>query len=227
MEPGRRISMPYRPALQLASTNGAKLREFSAAAAEMGIRIEPVPGLRDLPACVEDGETFEANARKKALHYAALTPRLVFADDSGLLVDGLGGAPGVYSARFSGSGATDEANNQKLSDELAKMPETWRVPIAAPPFSGFPAHYICVIALAQGDRILAVADGRVDGVIIQTPQGNGGFGYDPYFFYPPWGKTFAQVTARRKFTVSHRGVAFRKFLDELGAIGKKLPVAAP
>lgn len=216
MGPSRsRTAMLDLPPLQLASTNRGKLREFSGAASGMGLKVEPIPGICALPPSVEDGETFEANARKKALHYAAFTPALVFADDSGLSVDALGGAPGVYSARFSGPGATDEANNQKLLNELSTVPEVLSTRIAAPPFSGFPAYYTCVIALAQGDRILAVTDGRVDGVIIQAPRGKGGFGYDPYFFYPPWGKTFAQITVRRKFTASHRGIAFRKLLDKL------------
>ncbi|MGH9397895.1 MAG: non-canonical purine NTP pyrophosphatase [Terriglobia bacterium] len=212
------------PALQLASTNPGKLREFSEAAFAMGYKVAPVPGIKRLPPCVEDGETFEANARKKALHYAAFTNALVFADDSGLMVDALDGAPGVYSARFSGLGATDEANNQKLVQTLARVPENLRIHIAAPPCSGFTAHYECVIALAHNSRILAAVKGRVDGVITEIPRGGGGFGYDPYFLYPPWGKTFAEITARRKFTVSHRGAAFRKLLNELRANPLKTPV---
>lgn len=200
------------PTLQLATTNPGKLREFRLAAKDLAIKIAGVPGFDSVPACVEDGDTFSANARKKALYYSGLTTGLVFADDSGLAVDALAGAPGVYSARFAGPGATDEMNNQKLVRDLAGAPERHRVRIASSPFSGFPGSYVCVIALAESGKILGTVEGRVDGIVIETPRGRGGFGYDPYFFYPPWGKTFAQISARRKFTVSHRGDAFRKLL---------------
>jgi XTP/dITP diphosphohydrolase len=208
--------MPLK--LYLASTNPGKLREFREAALAYGVRVEAVPGIECLPPCVEDGETFSANARKKALHYAARASGLVFADDSGICVDALGGAPGVYSARYAGPGATDEMNNQKLIAELCRKAAgdnrlALRVPIEAPPGTGFPAHYECVIALAQKGQLLGCTEGQVDGVIIETPRGGGGFGYDPYFFYPPFGKTFAEITAKEKFTVSHRGIAFRKLLD--------------
>ncbi|MDE3179786.1 MAG: RdgB/HAM1 family non-canonical purine NTP pyrophosphatase [Acidobacteriota bacterium] len=201
--------------LQLASSNPGKLREFSEAAAEIGARVGQVPGLCNLSPCEEDGETFEANARKKALHFAAYTTGLVFADDSGLCVDALDGAPGVYSARFSGPGATDEMNNRRLIEKLAQLPARVRTRIAAPPFSGFAAHYVCVIALAQGTRILATTEGSVEGVIVDEPRGDNGFGYDPYFFYPQRGKTFAELAAGEKFVVSHRGIAFRKLLATL------------
>lgn len=206
------------PTLQLATSNPGKLREFRLAAKDLGIKISGVPALDSVLACIEDGDTFEANARKKALYYSRFTAGLVFADDSGLTVDALGGAPGVYSARFAGPGATDEMNNQKLVRELAGVAECHRVRIGSSPFTGFPGSYVCVIALAETGKLLGTVEGRVDGVIIETPRGRGGFGYDPYFFYPPLGKTFAQISARTKFTVSHRGDAFRKLLallDEL------------
>lgn len=154
-----------------------------------------------MPACIEDGDTFEANARKKALYYSQFTETPVFADDSGLCVDALGGAPGVFSARFAGLQADDEANNQKLINELAQFPQDKRS-----------AHYICVIALAERGQILTVVEGRADGLIQEQPCGSGGFGYDPYFFYPPLEKTFAQLSVDEKFNVSHRGEAFRKLL---------------
>ncbi|MGH9401928.1 MAG: non-canonical purine NTP pyrophosphatase [Terriglobia bacterium] len=221
--------------LYLASSNRGKLREFREGAAGSNITVEQVPGIEGFPACVEDGATFEANARKKALHYAALTPGLVFADDSGLSVDALGGGPGVYSARFSGPAATDESNNQKLIGELRRLTASQfgasgpaagslRAPVDAPPvkpsgpFRGFPAQpaqYVCVIALAEGGNCLAVTEGRVKGVMVEDPRGDGGFGYDPYFFYPPLLKTFAEISAGEKFAVSHRGIAFRKLLDYL------------
>ena len=154
----------------------------------------------------------------------------VFADDSGLSVDALGGGPGVYSARFSGPSATDESNNQKLIGELRRLAASQpgvsgplTEPVDAPPFKpfgpfrGFPAHYVCVVALAEGGNCLAVTEGQVEGVIVEDPRGNGGFGYDPYFFYPPLLKTFAEISADEKFGVSHRGIAFRKLVDYLSA----------
>jgi XTP/dITP diphosphohydrolase len=189
------------PTIYLASNNPGKLREFEQAARALEIGIELLPGIDNLPACVENGETFEANARKKALHYSRFTASPVFADDSGLCVDALEGSPGVFSARFAGPEADDEANNQKLLSELAKFPQKKRS-----------AHYACVVAMAERGRILTVVEGRADGLIQKRPCGTGGFGYDPYFFYPPLGKTFAQMSIEEKFVVSHRGEAFRKLL---------------
>jgi XTP/dITP diphosphohydrolase len=202
--------------LYLASANPGKLREFRQAAAAREILVEAVPGFDALPACVEDGATFEANARKKALHYAACVEGLVFADDSGICVDALGGAPGIYSARFAGPEADDKANNRKLLDELRRVESEARQrpsPNFATPSRA--AHYVCIIALAERGRILNVVEGRADGVIIESPRGSGGFGYDPYFYFPPLGKTFAELTPEDKFAVSHRGEAFRKLLDSL------------
>ena len=130
----------------------------------------------------------------------------MFSDDSGLCVDALGGAPGVFSARFAGPQASDEANNRKLLADLHSCPGPQRT-----------AHYICVIALAQRGRVLAVTEGRVDGLILEAPRGSGGFGYDPLFFHPPLGKTFAELDPEEKFAVSHRGEAFRKLLNDLTA----------
>jgi XTP/dITP diphosphohydrolase len=232
--------------LYLASSNPGKLREFRTAAAARGIRVEPVPGIESLPACIENGRTFEENARKKALHYSAYVSGPVFADDSGISVDALGGAPGILSARFAGPGATDDQNNRKLLEELRRVetagglaqsealrfggfpvPENRRASLcasqenqASPPrlkeqHSGRAAHYACVITLAHRGRILCVSEGRADGVILDEPRGTGGFGYDPYFFYPPLGKTFAELKPEEKFAVSHRGKAFRQLLDFL------------
>jgi len=209
--------------LYLASSNPGKLREFGAAALARGLRVETLPHFEALPACVEDGMSFEENARKKALHYSADFPGAVFADDSGINVDALGGAPGVFSARFAGPGATDSDNNRKLLEELRRVEDELHLDKASidgsrgvehPPGRRV-AHYVCVIALAQGSRILCLTEGRADGVILDEPRGWGGFGYDPYFFYPPLGKTFAELTAEEKFTVSHRGKAFRQLLELL------------
>ncbi len=205
--------------LYLASANPGKLLEFRDSAQVRGIRVEPVPGFANLPSCVEDGATFEENARKKALHYAAFVEGLVFADDSGICVEALGGAPGVYSARFAGPNADDGANNLKLLAELRRVEgETPGRPSARSATPNRWAHYVCVIALAQSDSIVMVVEGRVDGVIIETPRGTGGFGYDPYFLYPSLQMTFAELTPQEKFAVSHRGAAFRKLLDSLAGL---------
>ena len=240
-------AITLRSPLYLASSNPGKLREFRHAASACGIYVEPLPGIESLPACIEDGRTFEDNARKKALHYSAYVSGPVFGDDSGICVDALGGAPGVLSARFAGPDATDEENNRKLLEELRRatpvaggleqrealrlggflVPENRRVPLCASQgnranaprveeqHSRRAAHYVCVIALAQSGRILCVTEGRADGVILDSPRGTGGFGYDPYFLYPPSGKTFAELRAEEKFAVSHRGEAFRQLLDFL------------
>jgi len=207
--------------LYLASANPGKLREFSAAALDRGILVEPLPRIESLPACIEDGRTFEENARKKALHYSAYVSGTVFADDSGICVDALGGAPSVFSARFAGPGATDDENNRKLLEELRRADEELcraetmiegRSQAEYKPLRRA-AHYVCVIALARGGRILCLTEGRADGVILDEPRGTGGFGYDPYFFYPPLGRTFAELSPDEKFAVSHRGKAFCKLLD--------------
>jgi XTP/dITP diphosphohydrolase len=220
--------------LYLASRNPGKLREFRDAAASRGIRLESVPGIEDIPDCLEDGATFEENARKKALHYSAYVSGPVFADDSGISVDALAGAPGVFSARFAGAQATDEENNRKLIEELRRVEEELRrshlIIEHFYPMEGNgnartatyqplhrTAHYVCIIALAQTGQVLCVTEGRADGVILNEPRGRGGFGYDPYFFFPPSGKTFAELSPEEKFAVSHRGEAFRKLLDVLGS----------
>lgn len=209
--------VPGHLSLFLASSNPGKLREFREAAATQGIAVETLPDFAALPVCVEDGTTFEENARKKAIHYSRNFSGWVFADDSGICVDALGGAPGVYSARFAGPHATDEQNNQRLLVEIDQA-ETWHRTAAATsthqlgPFNRA-AHYICVIALAEAGHVLTTVEGRAEGVIISEPKGTGGFGYDPYFLFPPLGKTFAEILPEEKFAVSHRGEAFRKLLD--------------
>lgn len=207
----RKIDAPYHSSSQvstiyLASTNPGKLREFRQAAGSRGINVELLPGIENLPACVEDGRTFEENARKKAVYYSQSTDSLVFADDSGLCVDALGSGPGVYSARYAGPEADDEANNRKLLADLHGVPTAERT-----------AHYDCVIALARRGEILTVVEGKVEGLIQGQAKGTGGFGYDPYFFYPPLNQTFAELSTEEKFGVSHRGKAFRNLLDALQA----------
>jgi XTP/dITP diphosphohydrolase len=205
--------------LYLASSNPGKLREFRQAAAARGVSVEALPRFDELTACIEDGATFEENARKKAVHYSQNFPGLVFADDSGISVDALDGRPGMHSARFAGRDATDDQNNELLLTELARAETVRRSQDRESPRPdgrvNRSAHYDCVIALAKQGKVLAVVEGRVAGVILEAPRGAGGFGYDPLFFYPPLGKTFAEISPDEKFAVSHRGVAFRMLLDYL------------
>jgi XTP/dITP diphosphohydrolase len=188
--------------LYCATGNAGKLREFRMAALHAPVEIELLAAYKQLPECVEDGATFEENAVKKALHYALHAPGPLFADDSGLEVDALGGAPGVFSARFSGPGATDESNNRLLLEKLGGV-------------SNRAARFVCAIALAEGSRVTGVYRGAVEGFIIDEPRGAGGFGYDPLFFCPAFGCTFGEATAEQKFSLSHRGRALRSMLAEL------------
>lgn len=199
--------------LYIATTNPGKLRDFSAAADAYKLAIVPLPDLKNIPAPIEDGVTFEDNARIKALYYSAFAPsELVIADDSGLEVDALGGEPGVRSARFAddagistpNSTATDERNNLYLLDRLASRRA-----------EKLTARYRCVIAAARDGRILLTTEGSVEGEILAEPCGTGGFGYDPLFYLPELKKTMAEVDLVTKNTLSHRGKAFLKLLEEM------------
>jgi XTP/dITP diphosphohydrolase len=188
--------------LYCATGNAGKLREFRMAALHAPVEIELLAGYKRLPECVEDGATFEENAVKKALHYAPHAAGPLFADDSGLEVDALGGAPGVYSARFSGPGATDESNNRLLLEKLRGV-------------SNRAARFVCAIALVADGRVAGVYRGAVEGLIIDEARGAGGFGYDPLFFCPAFGCTFGEATAEQKLSLSHRGQALRAMLAVL------------
>jgi len=157
-----------------------------------------------LPVFEEDAPTFAENATGKALHYSRLCEELVFADDSGLAVPSLGGAPGVLSARYAGVGASSAERNAKLLRELRG--KTGRVRAA---------YFVCAIALAQHGRAKAIVTARVDGEIMETPRGNRGFGYDPVFYLSALDKGFAEISAEEKNVYSHRGRAFRKLLGFL------------
>jgi XTP/dITP diphosphohydrolase len=215
-----------RARLWFASTSAGKLREFAGAGRACGVMVERMPGIDGLEPCVEDGRTFEENARKKAAYYSSRADGRVFADDSGIAVDALGGAPGIFSARFAGPGATDAANNARLIQELGRAldPETLGTGTAPNPRAA--AHYVCVIALAERGRVIAVTEGRAHGVIVAPPRGSGGFGYDPYFFFPALGRTFAELGAEQKFAVSHRGEAFRKLLDIIRRSSEQIALPA-
>jgi XTP/dITP diphosphohydrolase len=184
--------------LYCATTSSGKLRELRLAASA-GLNIEPLPRLSDISRCEETGATFEENAIQKASYYGAHCNGYLFAEDSGLSVDCLGGAPGVYSARFAGPAATDEENNSLLLERLAGVSD--RV-----------ARYVCVIALTRAGEVLRTFHGEVEGTILEACRGHGGFGYDPLFYYEPFRRTFAEVSQRRKQTVSHRGRALKLML---------------
>jgi XTP/dITP diphosphohydrolase len=188
-----------------ASGNPGKLREFRLAGELLGIDIEPLPELKSIPAPEENGATFEENARLKAEYYSRFAPGAVFADDSGLEVDALGGAPGVLSARYAGPDAADDANNRLLLERLGDDPHRT-------------ARFVCVIALAEAGEVRRTFRGEVEGEILRAPRGPAGFGYDPLFYYPPFACSFGEVDGPRKFAVSHRGSALRALLAWLAAL---------
>ncbi len=185
-----------------ATGNPGKLSEFRLAARLYPVEIEPVPDFKSIPECVEDGATFGENAIKKALHYSPYVTGPLFADDSGLVVEALDGAPGIYSARYSGPGATDESNNRLLLEKMHGV-------------TNRAASFVCLIALVEGRRQRGLYAGRVEGILLDEPRGSAGFGYDPLFYYPPFGCTFGEATEEQKFEVSHRGQAFRSMLAQL------------
>lgn len=185
--------------------NQGKLREFRLAIEHLGegrLSVEPVPRLSSIPPCEETGATFEENAFLKAVYYSRLVPGLLFADDSGLEVRALGGAPGVSSARFAGSGATDEANNRLLLEKLSGVEDRT-------------AQFVCVIALAEAGKAVATFRGVIEGHILHEPRGANGFGYDPLFYHPPFGCTFGEATGEQKLAVSHRGRALAAMVKYL------------
>jgi XTP/dITP diphosphohydrolase len=185
-----------------ATGNAGKLREFQLAGQLLHIDIQPVPDLQSIVAPEETGATFEENATLKAAYYSQFAPGPLFADDSGLEVDALNGAPGVYSARYAGVHATDAENNALLLERLSAD-------------SNRTARFVCVIALAEAGVAGASFRGEVEGAILHEPRGPGGFGYDPLFYYPPFGRSLAEVDETRKFAVSHRGAALRAMLQYL------------
>lgn len=203
MQPTRKI--------YIATTNPGKLRELREAARPCGLEVEPLPGLQSMPPAIEDGLTFEENARIKAEYYSRNAPgALVLAEDSGLEVDQLQGAPGVYSARYAAvlargaathENSDDDANNAALIAQLNRLPP-----------GSHPGRYVCVIALGQDGKAVKTFRGTAEGELIMTPRGTGGFGYDPLFYFPALDQTFAELPLAEKGRHSHRGEAFRRFL---------------
>jgi len=202
--------------LYVATTSAGKLRDFRTAAQAFSVGIEPLPGIEKIAAPEEDGDTFLANAAVKAVYYSRFAPgELVIADDSGLEVDALGGAPGVRSARYAADSGlvdspdandnTDVWNNMLLLQKLAEIPDSLRT-----------ARYHCTLVAARDGEVVQVADGSVEGVILEAPRGTGGFGYDPVFYLPELGKTMAEIDVETKLKHSHRGRAIRKLLNEMG-----------
>lgn len=191
--------------LLLATTNPGKIAEIEACLRALPVRVISLRSLNSPPEVAEDGRTFEENALKKARALAAFSGRVTLADDSGLEVAVLRGAPGIYSARYSGPEADDARNNEKLLRELAGVPQEKR-----------DAKFVCVLALcsplpgAEGEWTFR---GECAGRITFSPQGKNGFGYDPIFFYPPLGKTFGELDREEKGAVSHRAQALRKFRE--------------
>jgi XTP/dITP diphosphohydrolase len=206
----------------VATSNEGKIRDLVGAAAAHDIRIATLPNFASLPSVIEDGLTFEANARKKAEQYSHFSDgELMIADDSGLEVDALKGAPGVRSARYAAdehnalddsANSDDEANNARLLRELHDVPNEYRT-----------GRFVCVIAVARNGHTFATFHGKAEGVILHAPRGSNGFGYDPLFFFPQIEKTFAELTAEEKARYSHRGAAFRQFLEWADHLGDLHP----
>jgi len=199
-----------RRKILIATSNPGKLRDFAGAASVHGIEIAGIPNFSSLPLVVEDGQTFEENARKKAEEYSQYVPgEIVVADDSGLEIDALGGAPGVHSARYAAeqphlaeANTDDGENNLRVLRELNGVPPEKRT-----------GRFVCILAAARDGQTLATFRGVAEGIILDAPRGSNGFGYDPLFYFPQIQKTFAELCAEEKSKFSHRGAAFRQFLE--------------
>jgi XTP/dITP diphosphohydrolase len=185
----------------LASSNPGKLREYRVLAGDSPIEVALLPNFSEIPVFEETAPTFAENSAGKAMHYSRFATGTVLADDSGLVVPALGGAPGVLSARYAGPNASDADRVQKLLREMRELQGEARK-----------ARFVCVTCLAQGGCALAVLSDSAEGFIATEPKGTDGFGYDPVFFFPQLGRTYAEITREEKNQYSHRGKAFRKAL---------------
>lgn len=199
----------------VATRNSGKVSEFAHAFRKVGKEVRSMYDYEGLPDIIEDGLTFADNALIKAKAVAEALGMPVMADDSGLCVDQLDGAPGVYSARYAGEGAGDEANNRKLLDELLRV----GAKSSGPEQSLSPARFVCALVLYHPHTGQTIeSEGTVEGRIVSAPRGMGGFGYDPLFYLPSWGKTMAELTLEEKNQVSHRAVALEQFMRKLASI---------
>jgi XTP/dITP diphosphohydrolase len=197
------VNRPAPVRILVASSNPGKLREYLELAEGSGIAIETIPNFPELPAFDESAPTFAENAAGKVLHYSRFTDDMVLADDSGLVVPALGGAPGVRSARYAGPEATDADRIRKLLSEMKGKQGAERS-----------ARFICVTAIAKGRPVAIVSD-FVEGLLAEEPRGGNGFGYDPVFVPTGSGRSFAEISAEEKNLLSHRGRSFRKILQFL------------
>jgi XTP/dITP diphosphohydrolase len=188
--------------LLLASSNPGKLREYRELADDAGVELDEMPNFREIESFDESSPTFAENAAGKAIHYSRFTTATILADDSGLVVPALNGAPGVHSARYAGSNASDEDRIRKLLGEMAEKTGDQRR-----------ANFICVTAIARQGLVLAVASDFAQGLLTEKPRGKDGFGYDPIFLFQELDRTYAELTRKEKNVYSHRGKAFRKMLS--------------
>jgi XTP/dITP diphosphohydrolase len=193
------------PLLVVGSRNPKKRVEILEILGDLGIDLRDLTGWPDAPEVVEDGATFEENARKKAIELSRYLKQWVLGEDSGLVVPGLNGRPGVYSARYAGKQGDDEANNDRLLAELAPLPAERRA-----------AYYVCTAALTDpSGEVKAVTEGRCHGHIVANRRGTGGFGYDPLFLIPEYHKTFGELSSRVKHALSHRAKALAELRPAL------------
>lgn len=189
----------------LATTNQNKVREFKSFTENFPVEVKSLADFGPLPAVIEDGLTFDDNAYKKALHYARVLGIPAIADDSGISVEALGGAPGVRSARYAGDNATDAENCEKLLTEMTGKHNR-------------KASFTCVLSIAVPSGPALTYEATCDGTILTSPQGSNGFGYDPLFFFEPLGKSFAELSLEEKNTVSHRGQVLTELSSEFDKV---------
>jgi XTP/dITP diphosphohydrolase len=197
--------MVHEIPLVLATRNKDKIKEMARLLAQFPVQVKRLDQVGSLPPVHENGHTFKENAYKKAFETANTLGLPALADDSGLMVEALQGLPGVFSSRYTGEGATDEENNRKLLIEMKGL-------------TNRKTFFVCSIAIAVPAGPALIYEGRVEGVILEEPRGQGGFGYDPLFYYPPLKRTFAELTTEEKNRVSHRGKALEQLKNEFGKV---------
>ena len=195
--------------LVLATTNKNKVKEFQEMVGDFPVEIRSIADFGTIPECIEDGETFDDNAYKKALHTAKILGLPAIADDSGLEVEALDGAPGVYSARYAGENATDDDNCQKLLKEMEGV-------------TNREAAFKCVLSIAVPSGPALTYEGSCEGTLLEEKRGESGFGYDPLFYFEEFGKTFAECNSEEKNKVSHRGKALAEVRAEFDKVIKWL-----